>query len=54
MNISTKSVSFMKAGWHILVAQIRLANISSILDLNLHIGRLPQISLLLVGCRAFI
>ena len=39
----------MKAGWHTLVAQIRLGNISSILDLNLHIGRLPQISLSLVG-----
>ena len=38
----------MKAGWHTLVPQIRLGNISSILDLNLRPGRLPQISLSLV------
>jgi hypothetical protein len=40
----------MKAGWHTLVAQIRLANISSILDLNLHTGKRPQISLCRVCC----
>ena len=44
----------MKAGWHTLVAQIRLGNILSILDLNLHTGRLPQISLSLVGCALYI
>jgi hypothetical protein len=44
----------MKAGWHILVAQIKLGNISWISDLNLHTDRLPQISLLLVCCNFFL
>ncbi len=38
----------MKAGWRTLAAQIWLVNISSILVLNRHTGRPPQISLLLV------
>ena len=50
INISTKSVSFMKVGWRTLAAQIKLGNILSILVLNLHTGRPLQISLLPVCC----